>query len=424
MKNKETIIVLGGGLSGLAAAERLVKKYNVIVLEKDKLLGGAAKSFFYKEKWIPITYHHIMSVDSMTLNYIKKFGLFDKLFWKNVGIAFWFNGKPYPLTQPYHILTFDPFNFFDKLRLIKFGIYCYLKSDWNNLRGTRAHLWLRDFVGEKITNSLFEKLAEIKFGALSSVDIAWFGSRLHEAARNREKYSYLTVGIHELVARLTNYIKDNNGKIHLNMEVTKIQDGHIEAVDKNGAKKSFEADKIISSIPPQVLAGISDLPKTVKNKLKKIRYKSVICMVVSSNNLISKHYWNVFINPRFSFGGIFNHTILYPKGGIDGKYLYYAFTFVDKTDELYKLSEEQIKQIYLEDIRKISPDFKPLWTKIFKINYATPYYSFNYENPPIKISDKIYLTGTYREHPTTRTMHTALTSGNKTAEYILREDVL
>lgn len=296
-----------------------------------------------------------------------------------------------------------------------------MKRDWNALQGIRANKWLEGFVGRKITDELFENLAEIKFGSLSTVDIAWLGSRLHEAAVNREKYSYLKRGIHELIIRLANCIKKNNGIIKLGMEVTKIRDGYVEAIDKNGMKQSFEADKVVSSIPPQTLTKISCLPENIKNELKKIKFKSVICMVVGSKNLISKYYWNIFINPRYIFGGIFNHTALYPGGGIDNEYLYYVFSFLDETDELFKSSEEEIKKRYIEDIRKICPDFKASWTKVFKIRYATPFYSFNYKNPPIKVSDTIYLTGTYREHPTTRTMHTALLSGNKTAEYILGE---
>lgn len=206
------------------------------------------------------------------------------------------------------------------------------------------------------------------------------------------------------------------------MKVTKIKGGCVEAVNKNGKKETFEADKIISSIPPDILAKISDLPEEVKDELRKIKFKSAISMVIGSRDLISKHYWNVFINPRLRFGGIFNHTVLYPYGGINGEYLYYVFTFLDKNDPQFKMSEREIEQIYMEDIRKICPDFKASWVKIFKIEYATPFYCFNYKNPEIKVSDIIYLTGTFREHPTTRTMHTALMSGNKTAQFILDED--
>ena len=81
-------MIIGGGLSGLAAAEKLVEKYNVIIIEKDNILGGVAKSFFYDDKWIPITYHHIMSIDTTTLYFIKKYNLKNSLLWRNVNIAF------------------------------------------------------------------------------------------------------------------------------------------------------------------------------------------------------------------------------------------------------------------------------------------------------------------------------------------------
>jgi len=419
MKNKETVVIIGGGLSGLAAAEKLVEKYNVIVLERDSILGGNAKSFFYRNKWIPITYHHIMNVDKTTLHFIKKYNLENALWWKNVNIAFWFDNECYPLTKPQHIFGFKPFSFISKLRFIKLGLYCYIKRDWSNLKGRRADKWLKDFVGENITDILFNNLAEIKFGSLSSVDIEWFGSRLHEAAVNREKYSYLTSGIHKLVECISDYIKKSGGKIMLNSEVIRIKNNRVEFLYKK-RKRVIKADKIISSIPPEILTQISDLPLNIKNKLKKIKYKSVISMVVGSKNLISDQYWNVFIKPRLSFGGIFNHTVLYPEGGINGEYLYYFFTYLDSKDAFYKLSEREIRNKYLKDVKTFCPNFKATWTKLIKIKYATPFYSFNYENPPIKISENIYLTGTYREHPTTRTMSTALISGQKTADFILK----
>jgi protoporphyrinogen oxidase len=419
MKNKETIVIIGGGLSGLAAAEKLVEKYNVIILEKDSILGGNARSFFYKGKWIPITYHHIMNIDKTTLDFIKKYNLEYALLWRDVNISFWFNGKCYPLTKPQHIFRFKPFNFIDKIRFIKLGLFCYLKQDWSSLRGEKADKWLKKFVGENITNTLFNNLAEIKFGPLSSVDIEWFGQRLHEASVNRDKYSYLTIGIHKLIECISNYIKRSGGKIMLNAEVIKIKNNYIEFLYKK-RKRVIKADKIISCIPPEILANMSDLSINVKNKLKKIKYKSVISMITGSKQLISDQYWNVFIEPRLSFGGIFNHTALYPKGGINGEYLYYFFTYLNDTDDFYKLSEKEIKDKYIKDIKTFCPDFKATWTKLIKIKYATPFYSFNYENPQIKISKNVYLTGTYRDHPTTRTMSSALLSGQKTAEFILK----
>lgn len=136
-------------------------------------------------------------------------------------MAFWFNNKGYPLTKPIHILTFKPFNMLDKIRVAKLGIYCRLRKNWNSLRGIRADIWLNKIVGKKVREILFENLAKIKFGKLSSVDIAWFGSRLHEAAKTREKYAYLTCGIHKLVMALKNDIIKRGGKIKTNAKLEK-----------------------------------------------------------------------------------------------------------------------------------------------------------------------------------------------------------
>ncbi len=417
---KETVVIIGGGLSALACAEKLVERYNVIILERDGVLGGLAKSFFYKGKWIPITFRHIMSIDKTTLHFIEKYGLEDALLWKDVNIAFWFDNECYPLTKPQHIFKFKPFGIVDKVRLMKLGLYCYLKADWSDLKDVKADEWLEEFVGENITNTLFNILAEVKFGTLSSVSIEWFGSRLHETSVNREKYSYLTVGVQELIRAISDYIKRRGGEILLNAEVTRIKDNNVEFVCNN-EKIVVKADKIISSVPPELLVNISDLPINVKNELKEIKYRSAISMVVGSKQLISDQYWNVFMRPRFSFGGIFNHTVLYPEGGVDGEYVYYFFTYLDETDDFYGLPENEIRDKYIEDVKAICPNFEALWTKLTKIRYASPFYSFKYKNPPIKILNDTYLIGIYREHPATRTMNSALLSGQKTAEFILRE---
>ena len=41
----KTIIIFGGGIAGLTVAHELIeKKFNVIVIEKDNILGGMARS--------------------------------------------------------------------------------------------------------------------------------------------------------------------------------------------------------------------------------------------------------------------------------------------------------------------------------------------------------------------------------------------
>jgi oxygen-dependent protoporphyrinogen oxidase len=47
-QKKKTVLILGGGITGLASAHYLSKDFNVVVIEKESFLGGSAASFKYK----------------------------------------------------------------------------------------------------------------------------------------------------------------------------------------------------------------------------------------------------------------------------------------------------------------------------------------------------------------------------------------
>lgn len=413
---KEEVIVVGGGLSGLSAANKLLSKgFDVTVLEKNHDLGGLAKSFQIKGKKIPVTYRHIQTCDSLTLEYVDKFGLRDKLFWKNVNMVFWWNNRQYRLTQPWHILSFRPLGWFSKIRVGWLGLYCLLKSDWSNMEHKPADEWMREMIGEKATELLFENLAEIKFCLpLSAVSAAWLGNRLHTTVSTKEKYGYLTGGSHQIIDGLAESIRRKGGAIEADAEVTHIGDGFVEC-----GGETITANKIISGVPSQEFLKICDVQTSARKTLESIEYNSIISLVCGSEQLITKEYWSIFLKPRLSFGGLFNHTTLYPEAGLDGEYVYHIFSYHKRTDELYNASEREIADRYLKDLRSICPDFSFKWYRAFKLDYSSPIFSVGYINPPIKFSEKIYLTGAYKEYPLTRTMHTALLSGERTADALI-----
>ncbi len=415
------ILILGGGISGLITAEKLLNKgFEVIIIEQDSVLGGLASSFEYQGKLIPKTYHHVLYHENLFQDLIKQYGFEKKLKWNDSEMCFWFNNIPYKLTKPLDILFFKPLDFVSKLRFVKLGIISVLKKNWSDLKTKTATEWLDQVVGKKVRRELFEPLAKIKFGALSSVSAAWLGARLHEAALNKEKYAYLKGGLQPLIDKLGENIKRKKGQIFLNATVEKIVGTKVH-VRINKKIKVFESDKIVSSLPPPVLTSVSNLSPDIKTKLNQIKYQPLVCLVCGSKQLLTKYYWNVLIEPEYSFGGVFHHTALYPEGGINGEYLYYFFKYLDNKDSFYNKSDVEIKNIFLNDIKKIKPDFEFSWTKIFKIKYSSPIFSFDYKNLPIKLTDDIYLTGVYKEYPSTRTMNSAVKSGLKTANIILNE---
>jgi len=422
--NINDVIILGGGPSGLAAAERLSQAgLRVILIEKDKQLGGLARSFRQNGKWIPMTYHHIMAIDTVSHEFLKRFGLWKTMVWKRIKVVFWFHNRAYPLTQPWHILGFSPLSWSDRIRFIRFGLTCYLKRDWHRFDKVRCDEWLEKMVGRRALKKMFDPLAEMKFGTpLSSVSAGWLGSRLHESARNRDRYGYPATGLKTLIDRIADSIEEKGGRIMSGLEITRVGRGKVLAVDKAGVAHEFRARRIVSSLPPEILMRVHEEAGKLDPELSTIRYKPLVCLAFGSRDLISPHYWNVFMEPKLHFGGIFHHTALCPEGGAAGEYVYYLFSYVDEDSPLYRSSGDRLAELYLKDIRSISPDFNYLWKRIFKIRYSTPIYSMGYRNPPIESNiSGLFYTGVYRNYPETRTMHTAFQSGLETASCLLAQ---
>lgn len=417
------VIIIGGGVSGLTCGLNLAENgYRVTILEKETALGGLARSFFIKGNWIPLTYHHVMTTDKLTQAYIKKFGFLKELRWIRSSQSFWYENRIYPLSNLWDICAFSPLDFKSKVRLSLFGLYVWFKKDWDNLRGIDCDKWLNKMVGKKTSELLFQNLMDIKFHLpLSNISTAWLGNRLHQNIRTRSTYGCIESGWQHLFESMAGEVIRRKGKIVKDFEVTKIAANNIEGMDGDTNKVSMSADIIVSTVPPPVLKRVLYLPDKSQSLLENLEYKSIISFICGSSQNLSQYYWSVVLKPNLFFGGFFKHTAICPSAIRDGESIYYFFTYLDTNDPILDYKEENIKNLYLCDIKKLFPDFCLNWYKIFKIKFSQPVFIRNYENPPIELADSIYLAGVYRQFPRPRTMDAAFHSGLETAKYIINK---
>ena len=392
------VAVIGGGLSGLAAAYELSKRdVSVSVFESDNCLGGLAASFTVNNKRIPKTYHHISRFDMTTLDYIEELGLSSKLVWRKLSTDFWYDDEPYRFSNPLDVLKFKPLDFFNRLRL-GFGLFqCYLSSDNTELD---ADTWIRKRVGAKAKQAIFDELSQIKYGMnLIAISGKWLSQRMHITARIHDEYSYLSGGLDQLIKCLSTAIMKNGGKIFVNQPVSLIP----------WFLRLY--DVVISTVPVMLLGPMLNLRFGID-------YCSAVSCVFGSHEKLVKNYWNVMITPKYSFSGIFDHTMLNPEYETSqGERIYQMFTYADS--RLFSLSEEQTKLVYIEALKKFGMKSEPNWMRIFKFPFAQPIFTVDYKNPSIKINSKLYLAGVYREYPSPRTMNSALLSGQNTAMKVL-----
>src|SRR5262249_23937852 len=84
------VVVLGGGVSGLAAAAALAEAgvRPVTVLEGGRGVGGLAGSFANDHGVFPLWYHHILERDRTLLFVLRALGLMERVRWRRVPLLF------------------------------------------------------------------------------------------------------------------------------------------------------------------------------------------------------------------------------------------------------------------------------------------------------------------------------------------------
>lgn len=411
-EKKKKIIILGGGLTGLAAADKLAGKYDVTVLEKQDYLGGLASSFEHKGKWIPRHYHHIFAHDRTTHAYLKRFGLFRDMAWKKIKMAICVGRRIYNFTEPLGLLTFDYLSLFGRIRYGLFGAYVLKVMNPDRIPDRiDARTWLSRYAGKEVTDKLFYQLqGRNKFGIpLESISARQFAHRL-KAGEALGKFGYPRKGLKRMVAGLEEDLKRKGVEIIRNAKIKNI-DAKKRAITCN--KKKLKYDAVINTIPiPEMLKMTTGLPEGYAQRLSRIRYCPCVTVIFGANRFLSKHYWLNILKERIHM--LMQHSILFDE--YDSK-IVWALRYGNSGKDL-PLSDEEIKREYLGVVRKFFPDIKIKWARVFKERYASPIYDKDY--PFLKPDFRSPVEGFYNagiavSYPKIRNMNTALESGLKVA---------
>jgi len=394
------IAVIGGGITGLVAAYRLLQKdYQVEIFEKSESLGGLLGSFKVNGVNLEKAYHHIFKTDKEIIALIKELGLLKKLKWYESKTALYYDKVMYPFGEAIDLLKFKPLNLIDKLRLGLVKIYLEKENNWQKFENVLAYEWMKNWCGPKAYKVVWEPLLRGKFGEkYKEISMAWMWARIHtrgNSSENGKEYlGYLEGGWQQIIDELERKILKLGGKIETRNEILETR------------KLEAEYDKIISTAP-----------------LKSVDYLGAMTVVFSSKQNLSPYYWHNVNDLDSPFLAVIQHTNLMGNKNYGGKNIYYLGAYLPQNHHYFKDSDKKIYQDFFDYLKKIFPEFKEKEIEekfVFRFKYAQHIVTTNYKKqiPRDKLNEKIIHANFAQIYPEDRGINYAVKEGQRAAEKI------
>lgn len=407
--------IIGGGLSGLSAADVLNKHdQEVTIFEYNDHLGGLAASFDFDGDSCPRYYHHVFEHDYTTRKYLERYGCKIQKF-KKISMSILANQKTYDFTSPVGLLKFDYLSLPGRLRYGLFGVYVYSLMNPSKLsESLDADKWLSKAVGKEVTNKVFYELyANNKFGIpLKDISAKQFAHRM-KAKEFLGHFGYPKLSLGTWIKRMGKDLEDRNVTIKLNQKITSLKD---KTITSNKKKEKF--DIVINTAPTPAFLSFADIPIDYRDRLSKIKYCPVVSCVFKSEDFVNDFYWNNLLKEQTHV--LLQHSWLNDRFPFKLNWISkYGGSIHD-----FKLTDEQISKKYLSDVKKYCPNAKILKTQIFRQPFASPIYDVNYPKymPKTRTPHKwLFNAGIAITYPKIRNMNTALESGIGTAKLILND---
>lgn len=313
------VCILGGGLTGLAAAYALSGHHTIDLLEKNAELGGCLSSYHIRDYWIEKFYHHCFSGDRTLIRLFDELGLADRLEWRNGTTGYYAHNHIYPLNTPFEILHYPEIGLIDKVRLASLTIKAKI-MDPEVLDSITAENFITDHLGRLNYTSFFEPLLKSKFGEQrSEVSAAWLIQRI-KIRSNRgfkgERLGYLKGGFHFFVDALTRSVTQAGTNIACNHPVIKIEKS-ANQWKVNGRRY----DAVISTIPP------GELQKIGGPELPVIPYQGAACLTLGVGKDVAEGVYWLNMKDEAPYGAVVTHTNFVPQEHYGEHIIYLASYF-------------------------------------------------------------------------------------------------
>ncbi|MEW5797907.1 MAG: hydroxysqualene dehydroxylase HpnE [Bacteroidota bacterium] len=444
------VLIIGGGVAGLAAAVELTSRgHSILLIEQKPRLGGRTYSFIHPETGDEVDngQHLLMGCYHATLRYLEMIGAKDLVEMQETmsvifrspnrpAVELKTNSLPAPLNVLWGLFGLSNLSFTNRLKLLRVGIDVMLKNPDTNrhLHSISVSQWLKeldqpeenrkylwDIIAIGALNDSLDKVSAALFAKV--IKTAFFGSRKN-ASMVIPKKGLSTV----LVDNAVEFIEKRGGRIMLNTSVEQIQVSDLriqEILLSDGSKITPRA--VISAVP------YFDIPK-VFGESKKIGVSNLD--EFTSSPIVTLHLWfdAHFMKEKFCalldspIHWVFNKSVMY---GNENNGLMYLSLVVSGAHDLVEKEKEELVELGHNELKRFYPAAsvsKIIHSLVIKEKRATfsPKVGIEQFRPSHTTSiQNLFLAGDWTDTKLPATIEGAVQSGfecaNLTAKYLAQK---
>jgi len=398
----QRIAIIGAGPAGLAAADRLVhQNAEVILLEREKEVGGISKTVRHKGFCFDLGMHR----------YFTKSDVVNQLWSRTLGRNFITRDR---LTRIYYRNRFfdypiKPFNalrglgFIESMRVI--GSYAWSRFfPFSNEKTFEE--WVSNRFGHRLYLHFFKSYTEKVWGIPAhEIQAEWAAQRIKSLSvtaliknaffphRNTVKtlidsFQYPIDGSGMMYEQIASNVQNTNVQLKLNAEVVEIQhcEGLIQSVitaDPSAQKTEWRVNWLLSSMPltDLVFCLSPKAPDSVVAAAKQLKYRSFISVsIILKSDVLFPDTWLYVHCPDVRLGRIQNvwkNSSMESNRGMVALGLEY---FCMEGDQFWNKPDAELIEIGLAELEQIGLGRKNTFVDgfVIRVPKAYPVYDGDY----------------------------------------------
>jgi len=432
--------IIGGGIMGISLGYFLSRQgVRVTIYEASPVLGGLAGPLVLEDgTQVDRFYHAILSSDRHLSDLCKELGIHDQLRFKETKTGFYYKGAIHPMNNIIEFLKFPPLGWIDRFRLGLTVLAAQFVKDWRRLESVSVQDWLLKWGGPGTFHNIWRPMLKAKFdGGFDNVPATWIWSRLvrmkstREGANQKEMAGHLIGGYITLIKAMTEKILANGGEVLLKTPVKEIviEDGKAMGI-RLASGEVVKYDKVVCTMQAPIFQRlIPGADPDYQAALSKTEYLGIIAPLLVLDRPLSGNWTLNITDDRFPFTGVIETTAYIDPKYVGGHHLVYLPKYTAPGSEWQKKTDDEIKQIWLENLQTMFPDFDVSSIRYFLIHrerFVEPLHGLNETDlvPAVKTPiGNLFLATTAQIYPALTNGESVSRQARHSAEDVLGDSV-